>query len=68
MKMPHNDWYISCIIAHNYECDIHIKLTKRKGQDIFTFSWPQREGKFCIPSVRVLCTVPAPPLYEGMDG
>jgi hypothetical protein len=59
MKMPHN-WYIGCIIAHSDdECDILVKCVKRKGQDACTFSWPQREDKCHIPSVLVLCTVPA---------
>jgi hypothetical protein len=38
-----------------------------KGQDILTFSWPQREDKCLIPFVHVLCTVPAPSLY-GKSG
>jgi hypothetical protein len=56
-----NDWYIGCIITHNdEECDILVTFMERKGQDILTFSWPQREGRCHIPLVHVLCTVPVP--------
>jgi hypothetical protein len=49
--------------SHNdEECDILVKFMVRKGQDILTFSWPQREDKCHIPFVHVLCTVPAPSL------
>jgi hypothetical protein len=60
----YNDWYIGCIIAHNdEECDILVIFIERKGKDILTFSWPQREDKCHIPFVHVLCTVPAPSFY-----
>jgi hypothetical protein len=61
----YNKWYIRCITAHNdTECDVPVKFMERRGQDILTFSWPQREDKHHISFVHVLCTVPAPPLYE----
>jgi hypothetical protein len=51
-------WYIGCVTAHNdEECDVLVKFMERKGQDILTFSWPQREVKCRIPFARVLCTV-----------
>jgi hypothetical protein len=50
-----NDWYIRCIIAHNdEECDILVKFMERKGQDILTFSWPQREDICHIPFVHIM--------------
>jgi hypothetical protein len=52
------DWYIGYIITHNdEESDILVKFMERKGFDILTFSWPQREDKCHIPFVRVLCTI-----------
>jgi hypothetical protein len=62
-----NDWYIECITAQNNECDILVKFMERKGQDILTFLWPQREDKCHIQFNHVLCTVPAPSL-NGRSG
>jgi hypothetical protein len=63
-----NDFYIQFIIVHNdKEGDILVKFMEKRGQDTFTFSWPQREDKCHIPLVHVLCTLPAPSLY-GWSG
>jgi hypothetical protein len=33
MMMPHNDWYIRYIIAHNdEECDVPVKCVKKKDR------------------------------------
>jgi hypothetical protein len=55
------------IIAHNdEECDILIIFVERKGYDVLTFSWPQKEVKYHIPFVHVLCTVPAQTLWKEL--